>query len=70
MHFLSNKSAGQCLTKKNCNTMRTGGRYGQGNLFFLLQVRLAWSNRNRERGKLMGGARARALSQSTIVLCI
>ena len=26
MHFLSDKSAPQCL---NCNTMRTGGRYGQ-----------------------------------------
>ena len=36
MHFLSDKSARQCLTKKNCNTMRTGGRYGQGNLLFAL----------------------------------
>ena len=32
MHFLSDKSARQCLTKKNCNTMRTGGCYGQDNL--------------------------------------
>ena len=34
MYFLSGKSARQCLTKKKCNTMRTGDCYGQGNLLF------------------------------------
>ena len=63
MHFLSDKSAGPCLIKKNCNTMRTGGRYSEGNLFFTLQIRLSMDEhpQSRERAKLMGGARARAL---------
>ena len=34
MHILSEKSARQCLTKNNCNKMRTGGRYCQGKLLF------------------------------------
>ena len=32
--LLSDKSARQCLTKNNCNKMRSGGCYGQGNLLF------------------------------------
>ena len=64
MHFLSVKSARQCLTKKNCNTMRTGGCYSQDNLLLAsssASMLYRFVANLRERAKLMGGACERAL---------
>ena len=54
MHFLSDKSPRQCLTKTNRNTMRTGGRYGQGNLLFFASSSASTSTHNRDASEQNG----------------